>query len=162
MIDSFSMVPGFDARLAKSPASLASFHALASAFAEGALTLRERELIGVAVACHGGCPYAFWTRSQIARSRGLTGEDLALACAGTALDPREAAIVAFTVRYLSGGRVPDPGWEPSLSDADRVEIVANTTYQMLAISIVQAVAPGRKPRRGRPRSAAGFKRRGAG
>ncbi len=161
MIDSFGKIPGFNAALAKSPAAFEGFMALASALCEGALTLRERELIGIAVAQHSGCPYAVWTRSQMARSRGVTGEDLALACAGTARDCREAAIVAFTGRCLREGRPPtdDSG---DLSEVDRVEIVANVTYQMLALFVVQEVAPGRRRAPERRRSAAGSRRRGTG
>lgn len=75
------------------PEAMKSFWAFdKAAFAEGALTAQQKQLIAVAVALTTQCPYCIELHAKAARDAGATGEQLA-----------EAALVAAAIR--AGGAV---------------------------------------------------------
>ena len=82
----------------------------------------------------------------MARAAGLTWEDVALACAGTALDPREAAIVKLARRIAHSGcftpaEAGDLPRSPLLGPDDVLEILANASLAMLETLVIQGLAP---------------------
>jgi AhpD family alkylhydroperoxidase len=75
------------------PAAMKAFWAFdKAAFAEGALSVREKQLIAVAVALTTQCPYCIELHNKAARDAGASDEQLT-----------EAALVAAAIR--AGGAV---------------------------------------------------------
>lgn len=78
---------------AEAPQAMQAFWAFdKAAFAEGALSARQKQLIAVAVALTTQCPYCIELHNKAARAEGATDAELA-----------EAAMVAAAIR--AGGAV---------------------------------------------------------
>lgn len=146
----FAFVPGFLPALQRSPAALEARTKLARTIDEGRLPARTRAQIALVVAQESRCDYCTWAQTIVARQSGLTWEDVTLACAGTATDAREAAIVRLArVIARTGCFSPDEvrhlARDPLITPNDVVEIVANAALAVLDNYMIQSLAPAAVP-----------------
>lgn len=142
----FHFAPGFLAALDHAPDGREARERLARMACAGALSRRARAMVALAVAQQGGFDYCIWAQTCVARSVGLTGEDIVFACAGAALDRREAAITrlartivrvgAFSEREIR--EMPD---DPVLTRDDMLEVAACVGATVIENCILQSVAP---------------------
>jgi AhpD family alkylhydroperoxidase len=142
----FAFVPGFLPALQRSPAALEARTKLARTIDEGRLPARTRAQIALVVAQESRCDYCVWAQTVVARQGGLKWEDVTLACAGTAVDPREAAIVRLArVIARTGCFSPDEvrhlARDPLITPNDVVEVVANAALAVLDNYMIQSLAP---------------------
>lgn len=129
-------IPNLMGTLAQAPAALASYLALSESLSAGLFHAKERERIALAVAQANQCDYCLAAHTAIGKSVGLTSDETNQARAGTAEDPKQAALVVFA-RLLTEQRgvVADnalrafrsAGW----SDAHAVEVVAHVALNTL-------------------------------
>ena len=148
----FPFIPGFLQALQRSPAAQEARAKLARTIDDGKLPARVRAQIALVVAQEGRCDYCVWAQTVVAREAGLRWEDVTLACAGTAVDPREAAIVKLArVIARTGTFAPNEvrsfARDPRISAADVVEVVANAALAVLDNYMIQALAPAAVPAR---------------
>jgi AhpD family alkylhydroperoxidase len=142
----FAFVPGFLPALQRSPAALEARSKLARTIDDGRLPSRIRAQIALVVAQESRCDYCIWAQTIVSRQMGLTWEDVTLALAGTAVDPREAAIVRLArVIARTGCFSPDEvrhlARDPLVTANDVVEIVANAALAVLDNYMIQSLAP---------------------
>lgn len=142
----FSFIPGFQPALQASPAAVEARAKLSRTIASGKFTPRVRALVALVVAQESGSDYCVWAQTCAAQRAGLSGEDIAFACAGTALDRREAAVVRLA-RVIARTGCFDPeevrslARDPLLTPSDVVEIVANSALAVLDDYMIQGLAP---------------------
>ncbi len=142
----FAFVPGFLPALQRSPAAMEARGKLARTIGEGRLHPRQRSRIALAVAQVSQCEYCVWAQTCVARKAGLSWEDIAFACAGSAVDPRDAAIVRLArmiarTGCFSPAEVRTLVRDPLLKPADVTEIVANAALAVLDNYMIQNLAP---------------------
>ena len=142
----FAFVPGFQPALQRSPAAMEARNKLARTIGEGRLHPHQRAKIALAVAQVSQCEYCVWAQTCVARKAGLGWEDIAFACAGTAIDLRDAAIVKLArVIARTGCFSPDEVRtlvrDPLLKPSDVTEIVANAALAVLDNYMIQSLAP---------------------
>ncbi len=142
----FAFVPGFLPALQRSPAAMEARNKLARTIGEGRLHPRQRSQIALAVAQVSHCEYCVWAQTCVARKAGLGWEDIAFACAGTAVDARDAAIVKLArviarTGCFSPEEVRTLTRDPLLKPADVTEIVANAALAVLDNYMIQSLAP---------------------
>jgi AhpD family alkylhydroperoxidase len=150
MARDFPFIPGFRQALQASPAAQEARAKLARTIDEGRLPARARALIALAVAQEGGCEYCVWAQTNVGRAAGLRWEDVSFACAGTAIDAREAAIVKLSrLIARTGTFAPEEvrafARDPLIGAADVVEIVANAALAVLDNYMIQGLAPSAVP-----------------
>ena len=148
----FGFVPGFLPALQRSPAALEARTKLARTIDDGRLPAGTRARIALVVAQESRCDYCVWAQTIVARQLGLSWEDVTLALAGTALEPREAAIVRLSrVIARTGCFSPDEvrhlARDPQITPNDVVEIVANAALAVLDNYMIQSLAPAAVPAR---------------
>lgn len=97
---SMGFVPTLMRVLAHSPAALAGYLSLRNALALGALPIRLREQIAIAVAATNDCNACLVSHSRYGRSAGLAGEEIANAQHATSVDPASAAALGFARTLL--------------------------------------------------------------
>lgn len=146
MPEVFAFIPGFLPALERSPAALEARARLSKTIEAGFLTSRDRAFIGLSVAHVSRCDYCLWAQTNVARQAGLTGEDLLLCSAGTALDRREAAIVRLSAEIARSGsfaehEVKQLRHDPILGTSEVMEIVANAAYAVINNYLIQSVDP---------------------
>ena len=145
MSHEFPFVPGFEAALEGASAARAA-HAQLSGTLEGcSLGHRQRLLIALAVAQASENDYCRWAHVCAARVAGVSGEDMALACAGTALDWRERTIVRLAARVSRGGRIDfcaDHFRDVSLHPAEIRDVMAQVALTLLEDFILRNLDPG--------------------
>ncbi|HUP98671.1 MAG TPA: carboxymuconolactone decarboxylase family protein [Usitatibacter sp.] len=142
----FAFIPGFLPALQRSPAALEARSKLARTIGEGKLLPRQRAQIALVVAQESQCDYCVWAQTCVARQAGLGWEDIAFACAGTALDARDAAIVKLArviakTGCFSPNEVRALARDPLLRPSDVTEIVANAALAVLDNYMIQSLAP---------------------
>lgn len=142
----FAFIPGFLPALQRSPAAMEARNKLARTISEGRLLPRQRAQIALVVAQESQCDYCVWAQTNVARQAGLGWEDIAFACAGTALDARDAAIVKLARVIAKTGcfsptEVRALARDPLLKPADVTEIVANAALAVLDNYMIQSLAP---------------------
>lgn len=142
----FAFIPGFLPALQRSPAAMEARSKLARTIGEGRLHPRQRSRIALAVAQVSQCEYSVWAQTCVARAAGLGWEDIAFACAGSAVDARDAAIVKLArVIAKTGCFSPDEvrslARDPLLRPSDVTEIVANAALAVLDNYMIQNLAP---------------------
>src|SRR5262249_6188574 len=116
--------------LANSPAATEGYLAHQRALAGGQLTLREQELLALAVAEINGSKYCLAAHNALAQLAGLTAQEIQFARRATAADPREDAMLRFAQAVtLQRGDVSEPDFQTlrraRFTDAQITEIVAN-------------------------------------
>lgn len=146
MAADFAFIPGFLPALRRSPAALEARGKLARTIAEGRFSDRIRAQIALAVAQESRCDYCLWAQTNVAREAGLSWEDIAFACAGSAIDRREAAIVNLArviarTGCFSPHEVRELVRDPLLRNEDVLEVVANAALAVLDDYMIQSLAP---------------------
>ena len=152
MPEDFAFIPGFLPALERSPAALEARARLSKTIDAGTLNSRDRALIGLSVAQVSRNEYCLWAQTCVARRAGLTGEDIFLACAGSALDRREAAIVRLAAEIARSGsfaehEVKQLQHDPILGKPEVMEIVANSAFSVINNYLIQSVDPADAPAR---------------
>ena len=125
-------VPNIFATMAQSPAALEGFLAFNGALGSGILSAAVREQIALAVAGESTCDYCASAHTFVAKSAGIDGSEAARNLAGTATDPRVAAIISFARDVVrSRGLLADPARslnelrDAGLTEAEIVETLAH-------------------------------------
>ena len=142
----FAFIPGFLPALQRSPAALEARNKLVRTIGEGQLLPRQRAQIALVVAQESQCDYCVWAQTNVARTAGLGWEDITFALSGTALDPRDAAIVRLArviakTGCFSPNEVRALARDPLLKPADVTEIVANAALAVLDNYMIQSLVP---------------------
>ena len=142
----FAFIPGFLPALQRSPAALEARNKLARTIGEGHLLPRQRAQIALVVAQESQCDYCVWAQTNVARQAGLGWEEITFALSGSALDPRDAAIVRLArviakTGCFSPNEVRALARDPLLKPADVTEIVANAALAVLDNYMIQSLAP---------------------
>lgn len=142
----FAFIPGFLPALQRSPAAMEARAKLSRTIGEGRLQLGQRAQIALVVAQESQSEYCVWAQTCVARHAGLRWEEIAFACAGTALDARDAAIVKLArlvarTGCFSPSEVRALVRDPLLKPADVAEIVANAALAVLDNYMIQSLAP---------------------
>jgi AhpD family alkylhydroperoxidase len=137
---------GFEFALQPYPAALRACREMSESLEQGELSARERALIAIAVAQQGGCDYCLWVHTRRGTAAGLTGEDVAFASMGTAIDRRESALVALAcvmanTQSLAGWCDLTPSQATLLTPGDIVEVSANVAANVLINATIHSVAP---------------------
>lgn len=143
----FSFVPGFEAALEGANAARSAHAQLSENLESGSLGRRQRLLVALAVAQASRSPYCRWAHTCAARAAGISGEDIALACAGTALDWRERNIVRLAARVSRGGRIDfcaDHFRDVSLAPAEIRDVMAQVALTLLEDFILKNLDPEAK------------------
>ena len=141
-------VPGLLRAMANSPATLRGYVQLREALASGALPMRIREQIAIAVAARNRCRGCLAAHDHFGRSAGLCENELAAARHWQSSDPRASAALNFAHAVITnGGHLNATEIEAAriagLSDANIVEIAAALGMNILTnlISNLAAVDP---------------------
>ncbi|MGL5290725.1 MAG: carboxymuconolactone decarboxylase family protein [Vibrionaceae bacterium] len=90
---SFGMVPNLFATLAHSPALLNGFLAFAGALEKGKLTIKQRELLALAIGQTNKCRYCLSAHTLLARKAGLSVQDIKAAREGHAKNALDNALL---------------------------------------------------------------------
>ena len=143
-----TLVPGFDTALESIPGTLNAHRRLEKALEGGVFTPRMRAQIGLVVAQQIRCDYCQWVFACIAGKAGLTGEDIVFACAGTAIERREAAMLRLARRMVAGGILLkkvdlDARDVGVLRDSEVAEVAAHVAFTILTCYVLQGIAPTR-------------------
>jgi AhpD family alkylhydroperoxidase len=139
-----NIVPGFAAALARAPVTFATHRKLLKAMEQTPISARVRAQIGLAIAQQLRCEYCIWVQTCIAEGEGLSGEDVFLARAGTALDPHEATIVKMACHVVSGGvfrNFVEPDAARGLRNAEVRAVVTEVALAIVNGYVVQSIAP---------------------
>jgi AhpD family alkylhydroperoxidase len=118
--------------MAQSPAVLEGFLAFNGALGSGILTAAVREQIALAVAGENACDYCASAHTFLAKAAGIDATEAARNLAGTATDPKVAAIISFARAVVrSRGLLVDPAnslnelRKAGLTEAEIVETLAH-------------------------------------
>jgi uncharacterized peroxidase-related enzyme len=128
--------PNFLRVLANSPAALGAFLGLHQIAENGAVDLKTRERIAVALAQQNGCAYCLSAHSAIGRKAGLSGDEIDANREGTSHDAKAAAAVAFARALVEHkGDVTqaelDAVRTAGYGDAEIVEIIVHVGMNLL-------------------------------
>jgi AhpD family alkylhydroperoxidase len=143
----FSFVPGFEAALEGAHEARTAHAQLSDSLDGGSLGRRQRLLVALAVAQASQSAYCRWVHTCAARAAGISGEDMALACAGTALDRRECTIVRLAARVSRGGRIDfcaDHFRDVSLAPTEIRDVMAQVALTLLEDFILRNLDPEAK------------------
>jgi uncharacterized peroxidase-related enzyme len=121
-------VPNMLQTLAHSPAALEFYVAGSSALGGGVLSAKDRERIALLTATKNSCEYCTAAHTAIGKGAGLKDEDVAQSKAGSASDPKSAALLTFASAVLTKqGKVSDQDLAAartaSLSEGEIFEVV---------------------------------------
>jgi AhpD family alkylhydroperoxidase len=143
-----TLVPGFAVALESVPGTLHAHRRLEKALEGGVFAPRLRAQIALAVAQQIRCDYCQWVFSRLASKAGVTGEEIAFACAGTAIHRREAAMLRLAQRMVAGGILlkkvdVEPRDIGVLREAEIAEVAAHVAFTILTCFVLQGIAPTR-------------------
>lgn len=115
--------------LAASPHALRGYLGLSAGLAAGALSRAERERIAILTAERNECGYCLAAHTHAGRAAGLSEPELQASRAGSAGDPRGAALLRLAAAVIDHrGDVPDDelaaARSAGLTDAELIEVVA--------------------------------------
>lgn len=122
--------------MAHSPATASGYMGLATALAGGVLDVAIRERIAIAVAQANTCQPCLIAHTGMARSAGVSEAEIAAAHRFASAEPKAAAALALArAALISRGHVGDPDFDAAtaggLSDAEKVEVIANVVINIL-------------------------------
>ena len=142
----YPFIPGFLPALERSPEAQEARMRLDRTIRNGTLATRARAMISLAVAQQAGFDYCVWAQTNIARTAGLSGEEILMASMGTALDRREAAIVRLAREIARSGTFSEQEvrklpQDPILTRCEMLEVVANVAAAVIDNYIIQSIAP---------------------
>lgn len=148
----FSFIPGFLPTLLRSPAAQQARERLVRTIEAGQLTPRQRARIALIVAQQGGSEYCLWAQTCMARRAGLRWEEIVFSSMGTALGPRDAAIVRFAREVARTGtfcaeEAAALARDPALQRTDVDEIVAIAALAILDNYLLVQLAPAARAKR---------------
>lgn len=128
-------VPNMMRAMGASPAALGAYLSLSGGLAEGSLTARQREQIALAVGQANGCDYCLSAHSALGKMAGLTAEEIRDARLGSAIDPRDDALLRFARKLVvERGHVADSDLDQlrhhGFTDGDIAEVVANVALNI--------------------------------
>ena len=138
------IVPGFASALGQAPVTLATQRKLLATLEQTPLSARSRAQIALAIAQRLNCEYCVWVHSCLAEAAGLSGEDIFFARAGTARDPREAAIVKMSCQVVSDGVFRNrlaPEAARALGEPEAAAVVAEVALAIVHCYVLQSIAP---------------------
>jgi hypothetical protein len=142
-----SLVPGFDRALWRLSGAGPAWQVLTRSIEEAPLPARRAALVHVAVAQRVGGDYARWVMERVAANAGVNSEDIFLATTGSALDPRDAAVVKAAGGLASRARHSDTAdyreLTVMLGSENATKVLAHVGLAMLACDVLDSVAPGR-------------------
>lgn len=130
-------VPNLFRLLAVSPAALEGYLGFSGALGKGALDVRTRERIALAVAEFNGCGYCTSAHAFIGKNlAGLSDAEIAANRSGSSTDERAASAVRFAIRVVeTRGQVSDADVAAirlaGYSDAEVLEIVLHVALNTL-------------------------------
>jgi uncharacterized peroxidase-related enzyme len=129
------MTPNLMRVMANSPAVLEAYLQFSGSLGRGALTAKTREQIALAVAQANSCEYCLSAHTAIAKSIGLTTEQIRDARGGTSVDGKTNAILHLTVQLVEKrGVVSDDDLafvrDAGATDDEIAEVVANTALNL--------------------------------
>jgi uncharacterized peroxidase-related enzyme len=124
------------ATLAQSPAAFNGYLALSKALQKGRLTVRQREILALAIAQANECQYCLSGHTQTGMTVGLSPTEIFNARAGKSARELDNAIAAFAVKVVQQkGLVADADLATArnagVDDGLMVEIVANISMNVL-------------------------------
>ena len=148
----FSFIPDFLPALLSSPAALHARERLVRTIEAGRLTPRQRARIALVVAEQSGSDYCIWAQTCVARHAGLRWEEIVFSTMGTALGPRDAAIVRFARQIACSGTfcaedASQLARDPALQRSDVEEIVAIAALAILDNYLIMQLAPAAAAKR---------------
>ena len=143
-----SLVPGFDRAIARMPGATPAWRVLKHSADESPLPPRAAALVALAVAQRAGGDYARWALARVAAKAGLNAEDVFLATAGTALDPREAAVLKAAETMASQASFTDTAalrdLTAMLGPQSAPQVLSHVALALLACDVLDSLAPGRQ------------------
>ena len=130
------MTPNLAKTLATSPAALEGYLGLNGALAAGALNVKFREQIALAVAQANSCEYCLAAHSALGSLAGLQPEEVLASRRASAVDAkRDAGLKFVQAVVLNRGDVSDAALSAvraaGFSDAEIMEIVTNVALNIL-------------------------------
>ena len=142
----FPFVPGFLAALERAPDARLAIDRLWHAARIGGLSRRARAMIALTVAQQSGFDYCIWAQTCAARAAGLTGEDIALACAGSALDRHDAALTRVARAIAGAGafsehEIREMPQDPVLTRDEMLVVAACAGAALIENCLLQGIAP---------------------
>jgi len=130
-------VPNLMKMIGNSPSALEGYLSLNGALGKGALPIRLRERIALAIAEFNACEYCLAAHSFLAEHQAkITGAEIASARDGRSEDSRTEAALQFALQVASQhGKISDRELaavrEAGFDDAGIVEIVVNVALNVL-------------------------------
>jgi uncharacterized peroxidase-related enzyme len=129
-------VPNLFALLANAPVALDGYLSLSKALSRGRLTVRQREILALAIAQENECQYCLSAHTALAEAAGLSATDALKARFGKSDDPFECALTSFVKnvvrqRGLVSDRDLDLARKAGIDDGLMLEIVANVALNTL-------------------------------
>jgi uncharacterized peroxidase-related enzyme len=129
------LVPNMTRAMANAPAVLDGYLQLRGALGKGTLPSKVREQIALAVSQANGCDYCLAAHSAIARTVGLTAEQIRDSRLGNAVEPKADALIRFARKVVDGrGRVSgndlDDVRKAGFDDGAIAEVVANVALMI--------------------------------
>ncbi|WP_085315350.1 carboxymuconolactone decarboxylase family protein [Derxia lacustris] len=126
--NAFGTVPNLFRVAAQAPGALQGLLQFNAALGHGALKLREREAIALAVAEANGCDYCLSAHSYLGNKAGLVDAEIALAREGKSADGRLDALLRLATTLVHArGHASDEqiaaARAAGLGDAELVEVV---------------------------------------
>jgi uncharacterized peroxidase-related enzyme len=133
--DKLGLVPNMTRAMANAPAVLDGYLQLRGALGKGILPSKIREQIALAVSQANGCDYCLAAHSAIARTVGLTAEQIRDSRLGNAVDPKADALIRFARKVVDArGRVGDNDLDDvrkaGFDDGAIAEVVANVALMI--------------------------------
>ena len=148
----FGFIPDFQSVLLRSPAAYQARERLVRTIEVGHLTPRQRARIALIVAQQCGSDYCVWAQTCVARQAGLRWEEIMFSQMGTALGPRDAAIVRFAREIARTGtfcaeEAAALSRDPALQRTDVEQIVAIAALAILDNYLIVQLAPAAPAKR---------------
>ncbi|MDB5342313.1 MAG: alkylhydroperoxidase like protein AhpD family [Schlesneria sp.] len=130
------MVPNMMRAMANSPGVLEGYLQFSNSISRGSLTAKQRQQIALAVSQDNGCDYCLAAHSTIARSVGLTADQIRDSRHSLAVDGKTNALLQFVHKVVDQrGHVDDQDvdglHELGFTDADIAETVAHVALSVL-------------------------------
>lgn len=130
------MLPNLFTTLANAPVALNGYLQLAEVLGRGRLSVRQREMIAIAVAQENACAYCLSAHAAIGRGAGLSDDDIELARLGGAQDATDDAVIWLALRIVQyRGGISDSILacvsKAGLDDGLIIEIIAHVAMNVL-------------------------------
>jgi uncharacterized peroxidase-related enzyme len=129
------MVPNMMRAMANAPAVLDGYLNLSGSLSKGTLSAKTREQLALAIGQTNQCDYCVAAHSAIAKTVGLTAEQIHDSRLGTAVDSRAEALIRFALKLVeTRGSVTDRDIEDihaaGFDDGAIAEVVAQVALNV--------------------------------